>query len=210
MDFYQEITLIEQMDVDYNHIHSATIQSLHGAIAAAKKNKEIGSIALSFPEYYYNAKSKKGFLGCKIRCFAANKHSLAKLDLKTVLDSISDYVHVSSEKEVGDKATHYEIYTKYRHKSAVKKAERLQAHLIEKLGKEKFDKEFDDFDAVIAHCERNNQQLAYPYVNLTSTSSGNPYHIAIKREVVDIATENSVFSGYGLSDQSMLSAVPAW
>lgn len=209
MKFYQEITLIEQMDIDFNHILASTMQSLHDAISLAKGDAEAGSIALSFPEYDY-IPNKKGFLGKKIRCFAETESELASIDLKNVLKYLADYVRVSEIKEVGDKATHYEIYSKYRHKPSIKKAERLHAHLLKKLGQEKFDQEVGSFAAVLENCQVGNKQMTYPYVTLTSNRNGNRYPLRIQRKVVGSETRNTAFSGFGLSDQKKLSAVPAW
>ena len=212
MKFYQEITLVDQMDVNFNHILASTIQSLHGAISVAIEigKFENGGIALSFPEYYYNPKNNKGFLGKKIRCFAETEAELVNMDLNAVLGCLADYVQVSGVKEVGDKATHYEIYTKYRHKSANKKAEKLYVHLLNKLGQKRFDEEVGSFEAVVENCAVNSKQMAYPYVTLTSKTTGRSYPLRVKREVVTSSTKNAAFSGYGLSEQTKLSAVPAW
>lgn len=209
MKFYQEITLAEQMDVDFNYILSITVQALHGAIAVAKGDSEEGGIAIAFPEYKYNPK-KNGFLGKRIRCFAASESELANIDLKAVLRHLSDYAKVGDIKEVGDKATHYEIYTKYRHKNTVKKAQSLYDHLLKKFGQEKFDREVGSFEALVEQCEKRNGQLPYPYVNLVSKGTGAAYPLRIKRDIVTSDTKTAAFSGYGLSDQSKLSAVPAW
>lgn len=209
MQFYQEITLAEQVDVDLNYILSITLQALHGAIAIAKGGSAAGGIAIAFPEYKYNPK-KSGFLGKRIRCFAASEVELASLDLAAVLRHLSDYAKVSEIKAVGDKATHYEIYTKYRHKNSAKKAQKLYDHLLKKFGQEKFDKEVGGFDVLLEQCEQQNKQLPYPYVSLVSQGTGNPYPLRIKREIVTGATKAAAFSGYGLSDQNKLSAVPAW
>lgn len=212
MKFYQEITLVDQMDVDFNHILASTVQSLHGAISVAIEigGAESGAIALSFPEYYYNPNNNKGFLGKKIRCFAETEAELVSMDLNAVLGSLADYVEIGGVKEVGDKATHYEIYTRYRHKSANKKAEKLYAHLLNKFGQKRFDEEVGSFEAVVESCAVNNKQLAYPYVTLTSKNTGHSYPLRIKRKVVTSSTKNAAFSGYGLSEQTKLSAVPAW
>lgn len=209
MQFYQEITLAEQIDVDLNYIISMTLQALHGAIAIAKGDSEEGGIAIAFPEYKYNPK-KKGFLGKRIRCFAASEAELASIDLKAVLRHLSDYAKVAEIKAVGDKATHYEIYTKYRHKNSVKKAQNLYDHLLKKFGQEKFDREVGSFEVLLEQCESRNDQLPYPYANLVSKGTGEPYPLRIKREIVTSETKTSAFSGYGLSDQSKLSTVPAW
>lgn len=209
MQFYQEITLAEQIDVDLNYIISMTLQALHGAIAIAKGDSEEGGIAIAFPEYKYNPK-KKGFLGKRIRCFAASEAELASIDLKAVLRHLSDYAKVAEIKAVGDKATHYEIYTKYRHKNSVKKAQNLYDHLLKKFGQEKFDREVGSFEVLLEQCEARNDQLPYPYANLVSKGTGEPYPLRIKREIVTSETKTSAFSGYGLSDQSKLSTVPAW
>lgn len=209
MQFYQEITLAEQIDVDLNYIISMTLQALHGAIAIAKGDSEEGGIAIAFPEYKYNPK-KKGFLGKRIRCFAASEAELASIDLKAVLRHLSDYAKVAEIKAVGDKATHYEIYTKYRHKNSVKKAQNHYDHLLKKFGQEKFDREVGSFEVLLEQCEARNDQLPYPYANLVSKGTGEPYPLRIKREIVTSETKTSAFSGYGLSDQSKLSTVPAW
>lgn len=209
MNYYQEIALVEQVDVNTNHILSIIFQALHGAIAVAKNGKEKGNIAVAFPEYKYNP-NKSGFLGTRIRCFAKNKAELTNMDLNAVLRHLADYAKVGEIKEVGDKATHYEIYTKYRHQNPVKKAKKLYNHLLKKFGQEKFDKEVGSFETLLKQCEERNEQLPYPYVNLVSKSSGESYPLRIKREVVTSKTKWETYSGYGLSDQSKLSAVPAW
>lgn len=209
MDYYQEITLTEQGDIDFSHILSITLQSIHGVVSIAKGQSEGGKIALAFPEYDYNPK-KAGFLGKRIRCFGVSKSDLEGVNLKDALSHVADYVKVGEIKAVGDKATHYEIYTKYRHKSSVKKAENLYNHLLKKYGQEKFDKEVGGFDVILANCEKQNKQLPYPYVNLVSKTSGDAYPLRIKREIVTGKTKNAVFSSFGLSDQAKLSAVPAW
>lgn len=209
MQFYQEITLTEQVDVDINHILSITMQALHGAIAVTKGDSEEGGIAIAFPEYKYDPK-KSGFLGTRIRCFGKNEADLVNIDLKAVLRHLSDYAKVAEIKAVGDKATHYEIYTKYRHKNSVKKAQSLYNHLLKKLGQEKFDQQVGSFDVLLEQCEERNKQLPYPYVNLVSKGTGAAYPLRIKREIVTGKTKCAVFSGYGLSDQTKLSAVPAW
>lgn len=209
MKYYQELTLIDQSDVNRYHVYSYIYQELHRSLAHKKNGTDI-NIGISFPDYVFNAKSNKPFLGSKMRLFAKTKAELESINLRELLDTLADYVHVSSIKEVGDKATHYEVYTRYRHAGYLLKAERLQAHIIKKFGQERFDSEFANFEAVVAHCEKYNKQLGFPFINLKSASNGNPYCVRIKKEVVDKASVDTIFNGFGLSNKKYRSTVPAW
>lgn len=210
MNYYQEITLLDQADVNKYHIFAGVYQIIHNVLA--RQLEDIThNVGISFPQYGYNEKKDLGTLGCKIRLFTQAHEELELLAVKDILDTYADYIHISSIKDVGERATHYEVYSRSRHQGYVKKATRLQAHLIKKHGIEWFDKELGSFEAVLAHCEANNKlQQNLPFIKLISRSNGAPYEIRFNRQTLDTAPNNFSFDGYGLSSKDKMSAVPAW
>lgn len=209
MNYYQEITLIEQADVGLNYVHSAVYEGIHTALCDNYQGLKV-NIGVSFPMYEYAEKADKGQLGNKMRLFAKTKQELALLDIPAVLDTYADYIHITSIKEVGSKATHYEVYSRYRHRGHYKKAKRLQAHLIKKYGSEWFDENLGSYDAVLANCIAHSPMLNPPFITLKSHTNGQEYHVQFSREKLKQPTESFSFNGYGLSSKKNPSAVPAW
>lgn len=208
--FFQEITLLDQQDVDVYHVYSSVYAALHHALCN-NEDGDVFNIGLSFPEYHYNAKTKAGGLGRKIRLFARTKKELELLAVADALSDYIDYAQTSKIESVGDKVTHYEIYTRYRYKRAEKRAEKLQAHLIKTKGEEWYKATFDSFDAVVEHCESTgNAAKNLPHICLASTTNNQQYIIGFERAVVDTPTNNFSFNDYGLSKKTELSTVPAW
>lgn len=209
MKSYQEVTLMPQMDVNYNHVSSLVYQELHNALSECPSERK-GAIAVSFPEYYFDAKTNKSNLGKNMRVFAEYEDDLDALDLKSVVSHFSDYVHITNIKDVGDKATHYEVYTRYRHDGYEKRARRFQAHFIKKFGDDAYAEAFGSFNKVLEHCKKYNKQLGMPYINVKSNSNGNEYCIRIKKEQVDKCSNSAVFNLFGLSCNQKKSTVPGW
>lgn len=209
MNYYQELTLIEQGDVNQYHVYSGVYEGIHHALCNQKNGDKV-NVGVSFPLYQYSQKKNKGMLGSKMRVFAKTEAELKLLDLAVVLDGYSDYVHIGSIKEVGDKATHYEVYSRYRHKSLPKKADRLQAHFIKKFGQEWYDENFGSYDAVLEHCEKTSHISNVPFIKLKSSTNGHHYDVRFNRRVLDAPTKGFSFDGFGLTSKEVLSAVPAW
>ena len=107
MNFYQEITLIPDAEISPYFLWSKVYTQLHIALAHVKNQHGVDGIGISFPNYKYEEKDGKTFatLGNKLRIFANTGDELDKLALPVWLDRLIDYVHLTSIKEVGDKAT---------------------------------------------------------------------------------------------------------
>lgn len=209
MNYYQEITLIDQMDVNQYHVYSGLYQNLHHKLRYDDDGAPM-NIGVAFPKYEYNAKSHKGTLGNKIRLFAQTEAELKMLNLTMILDEYADYSHISSIKEVGDKATHYEVYCRNRITGSAKKARKLQAHFIKKFGQAWFDKEFGNYEAVLRHCEKYNALSKMPFIKLKSTSTGQSYFLGIDRQIVSQPASTFSFDSFGLSSKDAMSTIPAW
>lgn len=207
MKYYQEITIISQPDTNDHHILSVLYNKLHGNVFGASKSPR--NIGVSFPEYVRAANIKNSKMGGMVRLFAETKAQLEALNLADMLSDIEDYVQVESIDEVGAKATHYEVYTRYKHKSLQRKTKSFI-----KLTNAKRDESDKITEAeALKHCIKyKSPSLFYPFIHLTSTSNGKPYCLNIKREVVDSPTEANSFDSFGLSSKSpnCTSAVPAW
>ena len=130
MDFYQEITLIDQAEISHYFIWSKLYTQLHIALAERKDVNDKVSIGFSFPQYIYEEKAEsqkaKVNLGKKLRIFAPSEADLQKLDIRKWLDRLTDYVHISSIREVPkEKITGYSTYSR---KQVKTNAERLARH----------------------------------------------------------------------------------
>ena len=207
MEYYQEITIISQPDTNDYHILSALYDKLHGIVFGASSAPR--NIGISFPEYVCTASTKTSRMGGKVRIFTKTKEQLEALDIASMLSDIEDYVHIRSISEVGEKPTHYEVYTRYKHKSLHRKAKEFRQFINSK--RDGAD-EMTEAEA-LKHCiKHKNLGQLYPFVRLTSTTTNKTYYLNIKKEVVDKPTENRAFDGFGLSqkDQDFVSTVPAW
>lgn len=209
MNYYQEVTIIEQGDVSLHHVTSAVYERIHTALCDHGNGYTV-NIGISFPMYQYSEKSNKGDLGKKIRLFSKTAEELELIQLALTLESYDDYIHITSIKEVGKKPTHYEVYSRHRQKHPHKKATRLQAHLIKKYGQERFDEEFGSYEAVLQRCIATTTVLNLPLVMLKSNSNGHQYDVRLKREKIKNPTDAFLFNTYGLSRKEGVSAVPAW
>lgn len=207
MEFYQEITIISQPETNDYHILSVLYNKLHGTVfGSASSQKNIG---VSFPEYAHKPNSKVSKIGSKIRIFAKTKEQLEALNLAKTLSDIEDYVHIRSIDAVGTKATHYEVYTRYKHKSLHSKVKSYIKLANSKRGEADKITEAEAYK----HCIQYKNIGEYcPFIQLTSTSNGKSYYLNIKREVVDTPTTNASFDSFGLSNKSpsTVSTVPAW
>lgn len=208
--FFQEITLLDQNDISPHHVFSGIYREVHRALCNNVDENSL-NIGISLPEYYYNKKKLVGNVGRKIRLFAKTKESLESLSIKTTLDTYLDYAHVGAIEEVGNKATHYEIYTRYRYKKPIKRAEKLRAHLIKTKGEQWYNDHFDNFDDVVAHCEKYGYKSKnLPFIRLVSTTNNQEYSVSFERVILQEPTEDFSFNDYGISYKGVNSSVPAW
>lgn len=205
MNYYQEITLAEQGDVAAHHIRSELYQILH--LALFRLNGNDANIGISFPNYRHKRRGKPPCVGDKIRVFASTRLELEQLDAQGLFGNYVDYIDVSEIAEVGNNPTHYEVYTRSRYKSIIKRAERLQAHFIKKFGEQAYNDKFGSFEAILEHCENTSKQEVLPFISIVSNSNNNRYTVVFDRKTVD-ASAKGCFNGFGLSDG--VATVPAW
>ena len=197
MKYYQEITLIDQAEISSYFIWSKLYTQLHIVLAEVKDTNNKVNIGVSFPQYLFekNDKNSKVNLGKKLRIFAQNEADLKKLDLKKWLDRLTDYVHITSIREVPENIKSYAIYKR---KQVKTNAERLARHRV-KRGDIGFDEALARYSNVVTTTD-------LPYIQMLSLSTSDEqdkkrFKLFIEKRSIG-QSESQVFSTYGLSSES--------
>lgn len=201
MNFYQEITLIPDAEISPYFLWSKVYTQLHIALADIKNKHGIDGIGVCFPNYRYEEKNGKTFatLGTKLRIFAKTADELEKLALPVWFARLIDYVHLTSVKEVPNKATEYVVVRRYRGKSLERKAKDYAKY--KGIG----------YDEAMTYCQKNKamSEMPYPYVQMKSLHNGNDYHLSILQEPAEQPKLGS-FNAYGMNNISNHVTVPHW
>ncbi len=197
MKYYQEITLIDQAEISSYFIWSKLYTQLHIVLAEVKDTNNKVNIGVSFPQYLFekNDKNSKVNLGKKLRIFAQNEADLKKLDLKKWLDRLTDYVHITSIREVPENIKSYAIYKR---KQVKTNAERLARHRV-KRGDIGFDEALARYSNVVTTTD-------LPYIQMLSLSTSDEqdkkrFKLFIEKQSIE-QSKSQVFSTYGLSSES--------
>ena len=194
MKFYQEITLIDQAEISPYFIWSKLYAQLHIALAEHKNANEKGNIGISFPKYIYEqgdeAKKSKVNLGNKLRIFAEDQAALENLNIFQWLKRLTDYVHITSIREVPENIKGYATYSR---KQVKTNAERLARHRV-KRGDIGFDEALTRYSNVVTTTD-------LPYIQMKSLTSDKSFKLFIEKKNAN-QSENQVFSTYGLSSES--------
>ena len=194
MKYYQEITLIDQAEISSYFIWSKLYAQLHIALAESKDSSEKTNIGVSFPQYIFEEKigekKAKVSMGKKLRLFALNEADLVKLDIKKWLDRLTDYVHITSIREVPENIKSYAIFKRKQPKT---NAERLARHRV-KRGDISFDEALARYSNVVTVTN-------LPYIQMKSLTSVQPFKLFIEKQSSE-KSAGQVFSTYGLSSES--------
>ena len=199
MQFYQEITLIDQAEISPYFIWSKLYTQLHIALAESKDTDNKVNIGVSFPQYIFEEKTEgqkaKVNLGKKLRIFAQSEAELQTLDLKKWLDRLTDYVHMTSIREVPENVKGYAMYKR---KQVKTNAQRLARHRV-KRGDIGFDEALARYSNVLTTTD-------LPYIEMLSLSTSDEqdkkrFKLFIEKQSAQQSATH-VFSTYGLSSES--------
>jgi CRISPR-associated endonuclease Csy4 len=194
MKFYQEITLIDQAEISTYFIWSKLYTQLHLAFAEQKDTNEKVNIGVSIPKYVFEQKTQDSkariHLGDKLRIFARSHADLEKLDIRKWLERFTDYVHLTSIREVPQDVKSYAIYKR---KQVKTNAQRLARHRA-KRGDISFDEALARYSQVVTTTD-------LPYIQMKSLNSNQPFKLFIEKKTAE-KSETQVFSTYGLSSES--------
>lgn len=212
MNYYQELTILPDPDINMYFIWQKLYTQLHIALADLYNQHGIDTVGISFPNYKYEAKADKNgnvrefaTLGNKLRIFAPTEDALTKLDIKTWLERLTDYVHIKGIKVVPDDVIGHLIVSRYRHTPLVKQVQSYMAHSQHKHGKTISEAE------AIAHCKQHKRagRKNYPFIALTSQDTKQRFTLAIKQMVTETALKG-VFNTYGINTNNQQHTVPHW
>ena len=194
MKFYQEITLIDQAEISSYFIWSKLYTQLHIALVESKDSANKTNIGISFPQYIYEEKiddqKAKINMGKKLRLFAQSETDLQKLDIKKWLDRLTDYIHVTSIREVPENVKGYAIYKR---KQVKTNAERLARHRIKRQN--------ITFQEAVKLAEKFVMTTDLPFIQMKSLTSDKMFKLFIEKRNAELS-ETQIFSTYGLSSES--------
>lgn len=199
MNYYLELKLLPDDEISINFLWSKIYKQLHLALAGLKDENSKVKIGFSFPDYRFDPKKKKGFIGEKLRIFSLSEQELIQLDVPKWLSRYLDYVHITSVKPVlSEKVTGYALYKRRQVKSS---AERLARH-DERKGR-------FSYENALAHYGQFVKTTDLPYINMLSDSTSedlplsqkHAFKIFVEKQPAT-KSDNQVFSTYGLSSES--------
>ncbi|QIC73697.1 type I-F CRISPR-associated endoribonuclease Cas6/Csy4 [Acinetobacter indicus] len=198
MNYYVEVTLIENETFSPYELWARLYPQLHLALVEVKNDNNKVNIGFAFPQYRFHEDKGVGFLGTKLRLFAPSESDLKKLEIRKWLEHFEDYVHITSIREVPTEIKGYAIYKR---KQVKTNAQRLARHRI-KRGDIGFEEALARYSNVVTTTD-------LPYIEMQSLSSSDEqskkrFKLFIEKLPAE-KSENQVFSTYGLSSES---AVP--
>lgn len=123
MNFYIELQLLPDQEVNLGYIWQKVFQQVHIALVEHKVASNQSLVAVGFPDY----RQAQFPLGSKLRLFAKEPATLEKLDIPRWLTRLEDYVHIKGIKPVPNDVTYVSFVRKQ-----VKSPERIERDMQQK------------------------------------------------------------------------------
>jgi CRISPR-associated endonuclease Csy4 len=215
MNYYLEITLLPNPEVNINFLWSKVFQQIHIGLAEMQNDQRRVPIGVSFPDYKEG--DKKSPLGNRCRLFATDEATLVKFDATKWLSRLSDYADDYTKiKPVPKKLTGYAIYQREQPKT---NPERLARRYAKRLAKRFPNRDNPDYASVLnnevelsfkaapdapyekkllRYCDMPKKKITTPFIRLKSLSSEHTFCLWIKKSLVSVPSV-SAYSSYGLS-----------
>jgi len=188
MKYYQDITLIPDMEVNLGFLWYKVFLQIHIGLADNKLPDGHSGIAVSFPEY-----KKVAFpLGSRLRLFSKTEKQLKQFNTEKWLSRLQDYCHIKPIHLVPEVDKHV-CFQRKAIKSPEKKAQRLAVHLQKPVAEIiKFRKQNKLFN-----------ECKLPFISMeslaqTETGKKNKFRLFIEQKYYDERV-CGVFDCYGLS-----------
>lgn len=189
MNFYIEITLLPNPDINLFSLWSKTFQQIHLASVEMQDDLNQVPVGISFPEYVIG--EKYSVLGGKCRLFALDEATLVRFDASKWLSRLSDYVHCTGIRPVPEKLEGYANYRRLQPKTNKERLARRYA-VRHQVDYEEALKRYGEMAAV---------NVPMPFIRINSLSNGRTFCLWINKTP---ATEpqSGTFSTYGLSSSA--------
>lgn len=192
MKFYIELTLLPSAEIPLHFLWEKVYPQVHLAFVEMQGSDGKMGLGVSFPCYDLSKRQ----LGNTLRIFAVDRLELEKLDMGKWISRLTDYVHLTTIREVPERIDGYGCFKRVQTKSNTARMARRKAKR-ENISLEK---------AMAALAGRKEKVSKVPFIHMKSLGSGKRYPLLIGYGKMDDAC-NGVFSTYGLSS---LSTVPMW
>ncbi|PLX49889.1 MAG: type I-F CRISPR-associated endoribonuclease Cas6/Csy4 [Desulfobulbaceae bacterium] len=186
MKFYIEVTLLPALDVPLYFLWEKIYSQVHLSLVEMQDAEGQVSIGVAFPGY----DASKFQLGSKLRLFADDKAHFGRLDLGKWLHRFSDYVHLTSIRDVPAKCD-YALFRRLQPKSS-------NARLARRKAKRQG---ITVAQAMQLLNGRKEQMGNVPFIWCKSLSSDKRYRLMIESVQAE-QIQSGRFSTYGLSSSS--------
>ena len=183
MKVYIDITLLPSDDIGHHFLWEKVYQQIHLALVENQNSNGTSSVGIGFPEF----NAEKYRLGRKLRVFAPDNMTLDKLDIQCWLTRLTDYIHLTSVRDVPSTIERYERFSRLQIKN---NPERLARRAAKRST-------ISYAEALEQRSSLKPQQTRAPFIWLKSLSSDNRFRLFIHRE--ELASDGGGFSTYGLS-----------
>ena len=189
MQFYQEITLLPDVEISPYFLWTKVYTQIHLAFVMQKDVEQKVKYGVSFPQYRMVGDKQVGFLGFKVRVFAESEAELQALNLATWLVRLTDYVHLNNIRTVPqDRITGYVCYYRVMPKKSLE--QRIE-HQAKRHGVS-----LEEARAHLQNCPE--EKTVAPFIQLNSLNSGHAFRLDIGKQAMPQA-QQGVFGLYGLS-----------
>lgn len=206
MNYYLEITLLPNDEINLFSLWSKTFQQIHlGLVEMQDKHKQV-PIGVSFPEYKMG--EKFGILGSKLRVFAPDEATLKAFDTGKWLARLNDYVHYTTIRPVPSAINSYAVYQREQLKTGRERLARRYAkrHNLDYEtalnGRVELSAKAEEGGrcekVMMSYSEMPNKAIATPFIRLKSLSSDHTFCLWIKKKEIETSV-NGTFTTYGLS-----------
>ncbi|SUO95039.1 type I-F CRISPR-associated endoribonuclease Cas6/Csy4 [Suttonella ornithocola] len=195
MKFYQELTLIPDPEIPLNAIWAALYPQLHIGLADVYNQHGINTIGVSFPRYHMSLQMAHNTLGNKLRLFAPDEATLAKLNIEKWLERLTDYIHIKKPAPVPEQTSHV-VVKRYRYRPIEQQAKRhAERHNI-------------SYEAALKHCQTHRHaEIFPPFIKMKSESNAQPHPLVILQTAA-MQAKKGHYNSYGFSQNG--STVPNW
>jgi CRISPR-associated endonuclease Csy4 len=186
MNYYLEITLLPNFDINLFSLWSKVFQQIHLGLVEMQNGKGQVPIGISFPEYTVG--EKYSVLGSKCRLFAQDEATLAQFNAAKWLDRLSDYVHCTSIRSVPEELKGYAVYQREQPKTNKERLARRYA------GRHNVSHD----EALLRYSGMLQKSITTPFIRLKSLSNNQMFCLWIKKNSV-LEPSGSTYNSYGLS-----------
>jgi CRISPR-associated endonuclease Csy4 len=186
MNYYLEITLLPNVDINLFGLWSKVFQQIHLGLVEMQDGKGQVPLGVAFPEYVVG--EKYSLLGGKCRLFAQDETTLARFDATKWLARLSDYVHCTSIRPVPEKLKGYAIYQREQPKTSKERLARRYAA--------RHNESYDE--ALLRYQEVVHKSVTIPFIRLKSLSNDQTFCLWIRKTSAS-ESSGTTYSTYGLS-----------